>query len=107
MEKSVTNSYGSEYWRPKGTGTQDYSESNQAIRFLVRPDTDPKTRDKYLLGLAVWADSVSLHGEGNLAPDTGHLLLGEGGQGPHLTSHYSPRPCVLSCHHTLSYYQCF
>jgi hypothetical protein len=105
MEGSVTNSYGSVSRRPKGTGTQDYSEYNQAIS-SGQTGYGFTPRDKYLLRLAVWADSVSLHGEGDLAPDASHLLLGEGGEGPHLTRHHSPRPCVLSCHHSYSYYQC-
>jgi hypothetical protein len=84
---------------PGGTKEPEYCIilSNQTKKFLVRPGKDPKPRNNYLLRLTVWADGVSLHGEGDLAPDTGHLLLGEGGEGPHLTRHHSPCPCVLSC----------
>ena len=45
--------------------------------------------DLPLLFFAVFTDSLRLHLEGDLAPDAGHLLLGECSHGANLTGHHS------------------
>ena len=49
-----------------------------------------------LLWLAVRAEGVRLHGQRDLAANAGHLLLGEGGEGPHLARHHRSRSSVLT-----------